>query len=47
MADKTRKCISCGKDNKYDEYAVNDRLQQSLKEGCTYQEGYKEYAHFS
>ena len=46
VTDKMHKCIMWEDGNKWDAYAVNDQLQQSLKRGCTYQEICQEYAHF-
>ena len=39
LTDKTRKCI-LREDNEHDKYAVNNRLYQHPKGGCTHQERY-------
>ena len=41
LTDKTRKCI-LQEDNEHDKYAVNNRLYQHPKGGCTHQEKYQE-----
>ena len=47
LTDKMRKCIpAAGRQYERDKYAVNNRLYQHPKGGCTHQERYQELANF-